>query len=454
MVFIFEYSVLMKRLTKYIKRIVKHKIFQNFSYLLVGNVGMQLLNLIAVMIIAKVFKPELFGTYSFMLAQSMLLAAIADLGMQTIIIRTATSDSKNILNRYLSTSIVSCLIANFFLFVIYVTYNSFFGELTLAQILLIGIYSIAVGFNNNIDSVFLGKQRMLPSVMANMFTSIVWLLFVVLILNESISINLFFLVFVFIYVLKPIILTVILFYQYDVRFELDRFKKDFKSLYLQSLPFFGLALISLPANYLANNFLVLNSSIDQVGFFSLAQKFTSPISMVLSLMFMSLFPNVSILWSNSKDDFKRIILKSIPGFIVFGTLLVVFFLIVIDPIFKMFFSVQYYSSIIILKLQIWYVFLFGVASLIGTILTAMHQDKLLFKMAALNAIIITPLLWIGSKYGGLGLSIGYLTGFVLFLAIQWMIFAKKIGIPSKINYVWLFPILMFLLFNAFYFCNL
>ena len=69
----------MKRLIEFSKNILKIKVFQNFSYLLFGNVGMQLLNLIAVMLIAKVFQPELFGIYSFMVVQSMLLAAIADL---------------------------------------------------------------------------------------------------------------------------------------------------------------------------------------------------------------------------------------------------------------------------------------------------------------------------------------------------------------------------------------
>lgn len=443
----------MKRLINFIKRIVKIKVFQNFSYLLFGNIGMQLLNLVAVMIIAKVFKPELFGAYSFMMTQSMLLAAIADLGMKTIIIRVAASET-NILNKTFSINIISSIIANLLLFFIYLTYNNFFGELTLLQIILISLNSIAYGYNTSIESVFLGKQKMLPIAIANIINSIIWLLFVVLILDGTISIGLFFLAYIFIYTLKPIQLTINLFYKFKVRFEVYNIWQDFKVIFLKALPFWGLVLFSLPANYLANNFLVLNSGIDQVGFFSLSQKFTSPISMILSLMFTSMFPNISILWLNNKEGFQRIMFKGLPLFILFGTSLVTLFLIVIDPIFKMFFSVHYYSALIILKFQIWYVFLFGVASLIGIILTAMHQDKLLFKMALLNCIIITPLLWIGSKYDAVGLSIGYLVGFVIFLTIQWIIFTKKLEIPVKVNYVWLFPLLVFVIYNAFYFYNL
>lgn len=440
----------MKRLINFTKSIVKIKVFQNFSFLLLGNVGMQLLNLIAVMLIAKVFQPELFGTYSFMVVQSMLLAAIADLGMKTIIIRVAASATSE-LNKTLSINVISTILSNFLLFFFYFTYNNFFGELTLLQVILICLNSIAYGYNTSIESVFLGKQKMLPIATANIINSIIWLLFVVLILDESLSINLFFFVYILIYSLKPIQLTLKLYYKFDVRFKVDSIWQDFKVIFLKALPFWGLVIFSLPANYLANNFLVYNSGIDQVAFFSLSQKFTSPISMVLSLMLTSLFPNISVLWINNKEGFQRIMFKGLPLFILLGTFLVTLFLMVIDPIFKMFFSSHYYSALIILKYQIWYIFLFGVASLIGTILTAMHQDKLLFKMAVLNSIIMTPFLWIGSKYDALGLSFAYLLGFSVFLTIQWIVFTKKIELPSKFNYVWLIPMFVFVLYNVFYF---
>lgn len=444
----------MRRLIEIIKGLLKGKVFKSFSYLLFGNIGMQLLNLIAVMIIAKVFKPELFGIYSFMMAQSMLLAVIADLGIRTILIRTAANGNTSLLNRFLSIATVSGLIVNFILFFIYLAYNFFFGELSFFQIVLISFYSITLSYSNSIDSVYLGKQNMLPTVLTNILTSVFWLFFVVFILNGNVSINLFFLIFILIFAVKPLILSIMLYLKFKIRFEIINFVLDFKSVFLQALPFFGLALISLPANNLSNNFLAFNSTIDQVGFFSLSQKFTSPVSMVLSILFTSLFPNLSILWSKSEENFQRIIIKSVPAFILFGTFLVTLFLVIIDPVFKLFFSAHYYSVLVILKLQIWYVFLFGVASLIGTILTATHQDKLLFKMAVLNSVIITPILWFGSKYGSFGLSIGYLAGFTFFLAVEWSIFTKKLKIPIKVNYVWLFPLLIFIISNAIYFYNL
>lgn len=441
-----------ERLVEFLKRIINQKIFQNFSYLFLGNIGMQVLNLISVMVITKIFKPDLFGIYSFMVIQSMLLAAIAGLGMQTILIRAAASDSDQ-LNRIFSIKVVSILIANVVLLVFYYFYNVFYGELTFIQVLLISLFSVVSGYNTSVESVFIGIQKMLPIAIANIINSIIWLLFVVLIFDNSISINLFFLIYIIIYSLKPIQFTANLFYKFKLRFEVSNYLKEFKFVFIQALPFWGLILVSLPANYLANNFLAYNSNIEQVGFFSLSQKFTSPITIVLTLMFTALFPNISVLWLKSKEDFQRIIYKSVPAFIFTGTLFVTLFLIIIDPVFKLFFSENYYSTLVILKFQIWYVFLYGLASLIGTILTAMNEDKLLFKMALLNTLIITPILWFGSKYGGIGLSIGYVLGCFIYLTLNWFIFAKKTKIPLKLNKVLIAPLAVFIIFNAYYLYN-
>lgn len=439
----------MRRLSESIIRLVKVKVFQNFSILLIGNIGTQLLNLIAVMIITKVFKPDLFGTYSFMMAQAMMLAVIADLGMRTIVIRSAANGCGNLLNRYLSITIVSGLIGNFLLFFLSLLYNLFFGELLLIQIALISLYSITLSFSNSFECVYLGKQKMLPIVGTNILTSTIWLLFVFL-LNGPISINLFILVFILIAALKPLMLSVTLYNKFGIRFDISNFILDLKSVFKQALPLLGLALLALPANNLANNFLAFNSTIEQVGFFSLSQKFTNPVSMILSILLTSVFPNLSILWANNNGDFQRIIFKSIPTFILIGTTLVAVFLFLINPVFKILFSVKYYNVIEILKLQIWYVFLFGIASLIGTILISMNEDKLVFKLALLNSIIMTPLLWIGSSYGGTGLSIGYLTGFVVFWSVEWMIFIRKVNMPIQINYVLIAPIGLFVIYIIYY----
>ena len=341
----------MKKLIEFLKTTLKHKIFQNFSYLVLGNVGMQALNLISVMIITKVYKPELFGLYSFITIQTILLASIADLGMRTITIRSAATDNEK-LNNIFSINIISMLGANVVLIVLYYFYNLYYGELTIIQLFLVCLSSIANCYNTIVESVFLGKQKMLPVAIANVLNSTIWLLFVVLVFDSSISIDLFLLVSILIYVLKPIQLTIKLYNKYNVRFDTSNFTREFKVIFLQALPLWGLVLLSLPANFLANNFLSYNSGITEVGFFSLSQKFTSPISIVLTLMFTALFPNISLLWLNNKTDFKRIINKSIPLFILFGTFLVTVFLILIEPIFKLIFLEKYYPVLIILKFQL------------------------------------------------------------------------------------------------------
>jgi hypothetical protein len=101
------------------------------------------------------------------------------------------------------------------------------GELILIQIALISLYSFTLSYCNSLECVYLGKQKILPLVGTNILTSIIWLFFVFL-LHGPISINLFFLVFILIAALKPLILSVILYNKFDTRFDISNFVLDFK----------------------------------------------------------------------------------------------------------------------------------------------------------------------------------------------------------------------------------
>lgn len=404
------------------------------------------------MIIAKVFVPKSFGEYSFMMAQSLLFSIISDLGIRNILNRTAAIDEIEVVNKYFSLTIVSGFMVNMFLVIIYILYSVIVGGLDMIPILSIGFYSYALFLSNSLESIYLGKQIVLPTIFSNITTSVLWLLFVIIFIDNQMNIDLFFFIFSLIFYLKPIYLIFILYKKHDFRFCTTRFHLEFKSLFVKALPFFGLTLVALPANNLALMFLASNSTLDQVGFFTLAQKFTIPVSMVLTILYTSISPNLNRMWVTDKIRFKRMIIRIVVNFVIIGSICVSVAILFVSPIFKLFFSTQYDGVLIIIEFQIWYVFLFGIVSLLGTIFTAMHEDSLLFRLSLANCLIITPILWIGSMYNGIGLSYAYLFGLLVFLVLEWLIFVKKTDIPLKVNLIWLLP-LSFILFELYFRSN-
>ncbi|MDL2323267.1 oligosaccharide flippase family protein [Bacteroidales bacterium OttesenSCG-928-A17] len=427
-----------------IKDIYNNYVVRNMVYLGVGNGLSQLFNMVAVILITGFFCPTEYGKYAFMMSQALLLSVVADMGMRNIIIRDIARNLNEKISVF-STAFIIILLSNLLLFGIYFCYNHFLGELDLFQLLLISLYSVILCLNNLCESIFMGSQKMAPISFWNILTSSVWLLFIWVMPKEHISVNFLFVASLVLFATKFIccFIQLIAIRKYSLIGKVQRSK--IIDLIVRSAPYLGLALVALPANYLSNNFLQLNSTEEQIGFFSLGQKLTNPLTVVFAIIFSATFPNMSVLWSNDKPKFFKTSEKGIAYFILFASFCSFLFCLLIEPVFKLFFDVQYLQAINVCKLMVWHVCLMGICSLIGTIWGAMNKEKLAFHTAIINAAINIPLLWLGSKYGAESISVAYIVSFSIFIVILWLVFLKTNKPRKEITYAWLPAILLFIL---------
>jgi O-antigen/teichoic acid export membrane protein len=87
----------------------------------------------------------------------------------------------------------------------------------------------------------------------------------------------------------------------------------------------------------------------------------------------------------------------------------------------------------------------GTNSLIGTIWGATNNEKKFVKSTFINVCISAPLLYIGSKYGALGLSYGYVVSFALFEIYLWRDFKKSVSMKlPEDKILWLIALSLFL----------
>lgn len=423
------------------KQLTKHIVVKNILYLGVGNGLTQLIGMIAVILITDMLLPAEYGIYTFMLIQAQLIATVSELGTRNIIIREVARAKKDRLEVF-STSVASIFISSILVLLLYAVYNYFLGHFTLLQLAFIGVYSLLFCLSSVCESLFIGMQKMLPTSLTGSISALVWLLFIYL-YPQDMTIMLLFGVSTLLLLLKMVVYLLVLKYKerqtifYSVNY------KKIRSLIKKSLPYFGLVLVALPANYLSINFLKINSTAEQIGFFSLAQKICSPLTMLFTVLFSALFPNLSVLWEKSKERFKEVQTKGIVYFILIGAVAAFCFSIVLKPFFGYFFSPEYAPSINICRFQIWFTVLMGICNLIGIMWGAMNREKLAFQMAVVNSALNIPLLWLGSKYGGLGLSIAYVVSFSIFMLPLWYMFLKSNSINKKISYIWLVVGLLF-----------
>jgi O-antigen/teichoic acid export membrane protein len=427
----------------YLKKLSQNKVVKNFSYVTIGSILAQLLNLVALIKISKILTPENYGLYTFLTVQAQLVFTIADLGIRNIIIRTISRDKYSTKNMVYNGIIIK-LISVVLISVIYFIYNKFFGTLNNQLVLYIFIYSFFNCISILFESTFWGHQKMLAPAVVNVSTSVIWLLFVIFFAQKGINAGSLFLVFTGINLLTCLSYFWILKSGKLIAGIRGPFASSAMALLKQSWPYFVLVLLGLPYNYLTNNFLDLNSTKKEIGYFNLSQKLMSPVSLVIMFSLSALFPNLSNLWVTDQEKFKNLIRKGIDLMFLGALMLCFLYTAFAEYIIKLFFSSKYYSVIEISQMQIWFVFLMGINSFIGTIWGATNNEKLLVKSSVINSIIALPILYIGSKYGALGLSYGYVISFALFEIYLWIDFKKsiKMQLPNDI-WLWIVALVIF-----------
>ncbi|MEJ1222848.1 oligosaccharide flippase family protein [Sediminicola sp. 1XM1-17] len=426
-----------------IKQILKNKVFQNFSFLTIGNVVTQIFGLIALIKIARIILPEDYGTYTFMLAQGQLLITIGDLGFRNIIIRSISRDNSKSKGLFI-TALKLKIIALVLLALLYLIYNSIWGNLNQEQLLLLMLFILFNCSTNLLECVFWGNQKMIITSIVNIIWSVIWLLLILILPDSYVQVTFLFSFFIIISLFKAGMLYLLLIKYGLLRGDNYPFIESSIKLLRESWPYLSLTLMMVPIVYLSNNFLDINSSTTEVGYFNLANKLMSPITLVIGFALSALFPNLSLLWVENPKKFNDRVSFGFKYIMIVALLLCLMFTLFAKEIVIFLFSEKYLPVVKVSQLQIWYVFLMGVNSIIGTIWGAVNMEKLMFKSSVINALITTPLIYYGSMFGALGISYGYVISFAIFEVYLWYLFKKSVNIKIEGDkYLWSLTIALF-----------
>lgn len=427
-----------------IKEIIQHKVFKNFSYLTLGTTISQVLSLLAVLKITKILLPDDYGLYTFILAQGALLLTIADLGVQTIIVRAIAREPEKtndlVINGILLRTLALLIVSG-----IYIAYNYFLGSLTTFELSLVFLFSLISCIGKLFEIVYIGNQKMLPPSIINLVYGFIWFALVYLIPESLITINNLIYTFLIINVFKNLTFYFSLKHHKLLVGKVYNFWVSSKRLVYESWPYFALTLVMLPYRKFSNNFLDINSTIEEVAFYNLSEKFIGPVSMILDIALIAIFPNLSALWVSNISKFKNVISEGFKYYMLLGILMAFLFTMFAYEILGFLFPPSYLPAVIVCQLQIWFLLLSSLDSMIGTILGATNNEKKILKLGIINSLLSTPIIFYGSTFGAMGLSIAYLATFSLFQFYIWYVFKKSVGINIKDKaLMWGIAIILFL----------
>ncbi|EKB51322.1 oligosaccharide flippase family protein [Cecembia lonarensis] len=417
-----------------LSKIFHNKVFKNFSYLTIGSALSQVFSLLTILKITKLLHPDDYGLYSFIIAQGTLIMTIADLGIMMIVVRSIARDPQRT-NDLVYNGMLLRIISILGMAGVYIGYNYFLGNLSGFEMAMVFLFALISCFGKIFETAFLGHQIMLPTAIINFSSGFLWFVYVFLAPVELIQVNYLVVAFLILNVIKNLA------YYFSLKKfnlllgKIGDFWTSSKRLLKESWPYFALTLVAMPYTKFSNNFLDINSSIDEVAFYNLSDKFTGPISMVLDMALIAIFPNFSALWITNKGKFKKTIQDNFKYFMLLGMVLCFLFTVFAMEILGFLFPASYLPAVFVCQIQIWVLFLNSVNSLMGTILGSTDNEKKILKIGIVNMLFSTPIVYFGSYYGALGLSIAYLSATALFQFYIWYVFQKTISIKIKDSFL-------------------
>lgn len=410
-------------------RIIKENtFFKNFSVLTISTVLTQFLGMIIGIKIARVLSPFNFGVYNLLQLHATIFSVVATLGISRIIIRNIARDKIQV-NGLLKNSLILRFVGTLFAILIFALYYYFFKSY---EVFLFGLVVSTVVMTVSFDhfnSLAFGLEKMEFSGFANLTSTVIWLLAIFLIPQEYLNLNFVFLLFALFNICKVLLIFLVIKTKTNYKASLstkDEPKDTALSLGLESLPFYYLDLFSLLSMQIPILFLEYRSGTEEIGYFNIASKVLLPIGIVVNTALSAIFPILARLYER---DFARFV-------DIFKTMCIAISIIGISGAFAatlfrkeivlLLYGEKYISSSLVLSYQCWYIAVFSVVCLFGTILGAINKQKQLGYLSFVCTLIGVPLLWYGSQFGAQYLSAAFIVSTAINLILHFFVVNKYV----------------------------
>lgn len=398
-----------------VKRVAK-----NTGWIVGGRIITGLIALGLNVLIARHLGVEIFGHYSFILAYIAFFAVLANLGIDTIVIRDIARTPKKI-NELINNSFVLKTVLSGIAALLAIIIIQFlpYPQAIKTGTIIAALTLILMAYGTTFTSVFHAKLQMSKRVIADIISKLVFaaLVFYIIATNGGL-VRLLIALFISMGVTA---LVTFLFARrsFDMKFTWS--KSTMRYLFREGWP---LALISVfTIIYFKIDIVMLSLMRDaaEVGYYSAAYQLIDGISIFATAFVVSVYPLLSQYYKASKKSFNRIYSTSFKYLAIVALPLAVGTTLISRQIIHVLYGVSFVPAATALSILIWAAALVFIYRLPGLTLSAIGQQKAFAKLTATAAILNIVLnLFIIPLLGFIGASITTLiTEVFLFSVLFW-----------------------------------
>ncbi len=402
------------------------RIYKNAMYLGIAEVVSKILQFVIMLYAAKLLSKEYFGKFSFALSLSLIAIVLADLGINTLLVREIArkkeTASKYFINAFLAKVILSFI--TYLLIVVFLNVLKYPYDTRLI-VYIIWIFTILSSFTELFYSIFRAFEMMFYDAFLKILRMTLLTIFSLYVLFRGYGVFAFSYSFVFVEIIVLICAFVIAiknFIKLDSMINMN----IIKSLLKKALPF-GLAFVFGSIYFYIGS--VMLSKIrgdEEVAIYSVAYNFALAIIFIPTVYTNAIYPVLSRYYKESKEKLNLLYEKSFKYLYIIGLPISIGLYLLSARIIDFFYGKTYAGAVIALQVISWYLFIKFLNFLLGIMLSSTdNQNKRMLSQGAtaifnvvLNLALIPSIGYVGAAWST------FFTEIFLFLMYYWYVSKK------------------------------
>lgn len=275
--------------------------------------------------------------------------------------------------------------------------------------LVVGLISLLFvdSFFELFEQIAFGLKLTKYSMILNSASSIVWLLFVWLLPAEYFCINVILLVFSFVSIIRTLAYCFVDF-KVTKQYKGVISNLSYRYLFFNSLPYLYNRLLGIISVQLPIILLGGHAGLNETAYYSVGEKFTTPISKLTMVVVSSAFPFITAALKENRQKIGHILLGAFQLILSFGTCFCLLLSSVSDWGLLVLFGEKYIAAAEAFNYQIWFTIVIMIDSLFSMTLSADFKQKTLSVITTIDALSLIPFLYFGIDYGAKGVALAKL----------------------------------------------
>lgn len=383
-----------------IKKLLNNKIIQNFLYLLSSMIIGTLGSFLSFTFLGRKMSVDGYGMFTSLIAISTVVAIFTNNTLAGIVanreIALEKKYTKTILRKFFKGRVflylISCLILFFYLIL-----DRNINFILYFSLLLIMIFNV---FWELFEQVCFGLAITKYSANINIVNSFIWLIVVIIIPSKFAIVEVIFFLFSILQFLKTIIYGIIIKNRIK-NLEEETYKESlsYKKFFLSSLPYLYNRIIGIVSTQLP--ILLLNgyANLTQTAYYSVGEKFTTPIIYMVTAAISSVFPFITKILKTNRESASLLIVHTITIVLCFGVSISTLLSSTSNIWLVAIVGNKYINAVESFNYQIWFTFILAVDCIFSMLLSSDFKQKILSVVTTIDVLIMLPGLYLGMRGG-------------------------------------------------------